>query len=118
MLSSLIVSSAFAQDALPPAQPSPLAGVLPIILMVVAFYFILIRPQQKKIKEHEKMVSGIRRGDKIVTGGGLIGTVSKVDGDDVLEVEIASGVVVKVSRPTIATVMTRGEPAGKGANDN
>ncbi len=119
MLSSLLfVSSAYAQTAALPPEPSPLSGIVPIVLMVVAFYFILIRPQQKKIKEHQKMIDAIRRGDKIVTGGGIIGTVSKVESDEVLVVEVAPDVKIKVSRPTVATVITRSEPADNGANDN
>ncbi len=117
LLPLLSVAVAQAQEVLPP-EPSPFSGIIPIVLMVVAFYFILIRPQQKKIKEHQKMIEGIRRGDKIVTGGGIIGTVKKVESDEVLLVEVAPEVTVKISRPTVSTVMTRGEPADGTANDN
>ncbi|MEC7515044.1 MAG: preprotein translocase subunit YajC [Pseudomonadota bacterium] len=86
-------------------------SLLPLVLIFVVFYFLLIRPQQKKAKEHREMLSKIRRKDKIVTNGGLIGTVSKVgEGDDILKVEIAEGVVVEVRRGMVAEVVSRSEP--------
>lgn len=89
-------------------EPSPFASVLPLILIFVVFYFLLIRPQQKKIKEHEQMVAGIKRGDKVVTGGGILGVVSKVDADSQhLEVEIATGVTVKVLRNTVVSMLNK-----------
>ena len=86
-------------------------SLLPLVLIFVVFYFLLIRPQQKKAKEHREMLSKIRRKDKIVTNGGLMGTVSKVgEGDDILKVEIAEGVVVEVRRGMVAEVVSRSEP--------
>ena len=88
--------------------------MLPLVLIFVVFYFLLIRPQQKKMKSHRALVQGLRRGDRVVTGGGLIGTVSKVVSDNELQVEISDGVRVKVVRQTIQDVLTKPEPASKG----
>lgn len=85
-----------------------------LVLMGVVFYFLLIRPQQKRMKEHKQMVEGVKRGDEIITQGGLIGKVSKV-ADDELTVKLADGVEVRVVRTTIASV--RGRTAPKPAND-
>jgi preprotein translocase subunit YajC len=76
-------------------------------------YFLLIRPQQKKVKEHQKMVSELRRGDQVVTQGGIIAKVSKVRDDNELEVEIADGVRVRIVRGTVAQVLTKTEPAAE-----
>jgi preprotein translocase subunit YajC len=89
---------------------------LPLVLIFVVFYFLLIRPQQKRAKEHKTMLSALRRGDRVVTGGGIIGTVAKVVGDDEVAVDIAEGTRVRVLRSTITTVLARTEPvAGKDA---
>jgi preprotein translocase subunit YajC len=84
---------------------------LPLILIFAIMYFLLIRPQQKKMKEHQKMVSDLRRGDQVVTQGGLIGKVSKIKDDNEVEVELAEGVKVRVVRSTIAQVLSKTEPA-------
>ena len=84
---------------------------IPLILIFVIMYFLLIRPQQKKAKEHRAMVDGLRRGDQVVTQGGLIGKVVKVKEDGEIEVEIADGVKVRVVQATIATVVSKTEPA-------
>ncbi|MEL6648111.1 MAG: preprotein translocase subunit YajC [Pseudomonadota bacterium] len=83
---------------------------IPLILIFAIMWFLLIRPQQKKLKEHRAMVEALRRGDQVVTQGGLIGKVSKVKDDDEIEVEIASGVKVRVVRGTIAQVLSKTEP--------
>ncbi len=88
-----------------------LGQFLPLILIFVIMYFLLIRPQQKKLKEHKAMVEALRRGDQVITQGGIIGKVSKVKEDGELEVEIADGVKVRVVRSTIATVLSKTEPA-------
>ena len=85
--------------------------ILPLILIFGIMYFLLIRPQQKKAKEHRAMVDGLRRGDQVVTQGGLIGKVVKVKEDGEIEVEIADGVKVRVVQATIATVVSKTEPA-------
>jgi len=84
---------------------------VPLILIFAIMYFLLIRPQQKKVKEHKAMVDGLRRGDQVVTAGGLIGKVVKVKDDGELEVELADNVKVRVVQSTIATVVSKTEPA-------
>ncbi|MGI3209649.1 preprotein translocase subunit YajC [Roseovarius tibetensis] len=87
------------------------AQFIPLILIFVIMYFLLIRPQQKKLKEHKAMVEALRRGDQVVTQGGLIGKVAKVKDNDEIEVELAEGVKVRVVRSTIAQVLSKTEPA-------
>lgn len=84
---------------------------IPLILIFAIMYFLLIRPQQKKVKEHAAMVSALRRGDQVVTQGGLIGKVAKVKDDNEVEVELAEGVKVRVVQSTIAQVLNKTEPA-------
>ncbi len=84
---------------------------IPLILIFGIMYFLLIRPQQKKLKDHQAMVAALRRGDQVVTAGGLIGKVSKVKEDGEVEVELAEGVKVRVVRSTIAQVLNKTEPA-------
>jgi len=84
---------------------------IPLILIFGIMYFLLIRPQQKKMKEHQNMVSSLRRGDQVVTQGGLIGKVVKVKENNELEVELAEGVKVRVVQSTIAQVLSKTEPA-------
>lgn len=87
-----------------------------MILVFGIMYFFLIRPQQKKLKEHQKMLEALRRGDQVVTQGGIIAKVTKIKEDNEVELEIASGVKVRVIRSTITTVLSKTEPA-KAAND-
>ncbi len=87
-----------------------LASLLPLVLIFVVFYFLLIRPQQKKAKLHREMISNIRRGDNILTQGGIIGRVTKVLEDNRLMVEIADGVRVQCSASSVQDVLNRGEP--------
>jgi preprotein translocase subunit YajC len=91
-----------------------LIQVAPILAMIVLFYFLLIRPQQRRMKEHRAMVSGVKRGDTVVLNSGVIGKATKVDETEVT-VEIAQGVNVKVVKSMISDVRTRGAPAP--AND-
>ena len=86
-------------------------SILPLVLIFAIMYFLLIRPQQKKVKEHQAMVEAVRRGDQVVTQGGVIGKVSKVKEDGEIEVEIAEGVKVRVVKSTIAQVISKTEPA-------
>ena len=88
-----------------------IAQFIPLILIFVIMYFLLIRPQQKKVKQHKAMVDALRRGDQVVTQGGLIGKVAKVKDSDEIEVELAEGVKVRVVRGTIAQVLSKTEPA-------
>tara|TARA_B100000886_G_scaffold322546_1_gene265631 strand:- start:313 stop:597 length:285 start_codon:yes stop_codon:yes gene_type:complete len=85
--------------------------LVPLILIFGIMYFLLIRPQQKKAKQHQAMVSSLRRGDQVVTQGGLIGKVSKVKEENEIEVEIADGVKVRVVQSTVAQVLSKTEPA-------
>jgi preprotein translocase subunit YajC len=108
----MFVSTAFAQGAAPSAGgPDAMLQLLPIVLIFVVFYFLLIRPQQKKMKQHKEMLGALRRGDRIATGGGIIGTITKIVDDHEVQVEIADGVRVRVQRPTIAGVLAKTEPA-------
>ena len=87
------------------------AQFIPLILIFAIMYFLLIRPQQKKVKDHAAMVAALRRGDQVVTQGGLIGKVVKVKDDNEVEVELAEGVKVRVVQSTIASVLSKTEPA-------
>lgn len=102
------VGTAHAQDAAAAsAPPSPLSGMIPLILIFVVFYFLLIRPQQKKYKQHQEMVSNVKRGDDVVTGGGIHGKVTKVEEGSTVMVQIAEGIEVKVEKSTISTVIAK-----------
>lgn len=87
------------------------AQFVPLILIFAIMWFLLIRPQQKKMKEHKAMVDAVRKGDQVITQGGLIGKISKVKDADEVEIEIASGVKVRLVRSTIAQVLSKTEPA-------
>ncbi|MBN9265289.1 MAG: preprotein translocase subunit YajC [Hyphomicrobium sp.] len=89
--------------------------LLPILLMFVIFYFLLLRPQQQRVKQHRDMVANIRRGDVVVTGGGIIGKVTRVkEGEAEIEVEIAENTRVRLMRGTVAEVRVKGEVAKAG----
>jgi preprotein translocase subunit YajC len=107
----MFASPAFAQAAAPGGAAAAFTSFVPLILIFAIMYFLLIRPQQKKLKEHKAMVAALRRGDQVLTQGGIIGKVHKVNDDGILEVEIADGVRVRTPRSTIATVMAKTEPA-------
>ena len=114
----MFVTPAFAQAAGAPAAGGGIQDIfiqlMPILLLVVIFWFLIFRPQQKRLKAQQAMLSAIRRGDTVVTTGGIVGKVTKaVDGED-LEVEIATGVKVKLVRGMVADVRTKAEPV----NDN
>ena len=93
-----------------PLDANTIGQFLPLILIFAIMYFLLIRPQQKKVKEHQKMVDQLRVRDQVVTQGGLIGKVSKVKEDGEIEVEIAEGVKVRVVKATIAQVLSKTDP--------
>ena len=105
----MFVTPAYAQAAAG-GGGSGFEAFLPLILIFGVFYVLLIRPQQKKMKEHKATLSAIRRGDKVVTGGGIVGTVTKVIDDLEITVEIADGVKVRVQRGLISTVLSKTEP--------
>jgi preprotein translocase subunit YajC len=106
----MFVSPAYAQAA-GGGDTFSLVSILPLILIFVVFYFLLIRPQQKKMKDHKALIEGVRRGDRVVTSGGIIGTVAKVTGDREISLEIADGVRVRAVRGMIAEVLAKTEPA-------
>lgn len=108
----MLISPAHAQavDAAAGGMQSGLLQLLPLALIFVVFYFLLIRPQQKRMKTHREMLANVRRGDVVVTSGGIIGTVTKVM-DAELQVEIAEGVKVKVAREMLASVNAKTEPS-------
>jgi len=107
----MFVSPAFAQGTEAPAAGGVFAQFLPIILIFVIFYFLLIRPQQQKMKQHRAMVEALRRGDEVVTSGGIVGKVFKVNDNGMVEVEIADGVRVRIVKSTISQVLNKTEPA-------
>ena len=106
----MLISPAFAQAA-DAATPNPLLQLAPLVFIFVIFYFLLIRPSQQQRKKHLEMVSNIRRGDQVVTSGGIIGKVSKVLDDNEIMVDLAEGVSVKVIKSTISDVRNKTEPA-------
>ena len=105
---SFFISEAFAEAAPAAAQqPSLLESFLPLILIFAVFYFLMIRPQSKRAKEHKKMLDALAKGDEVVTSGGLLGKVTDL-GENFVEVELADNVRVKVQRPAITAVMPKG----------
>ena len=117
----MFISPAWAQAGGAGGGGFDIVSLMPFILIFAVMYFLILRPQQKKMKAHQAMISSLRRGDKIITGGGLYGTVTKVVNDQEAMVEIAEGVRVRVARSTITNVLTKPEPAAaspKAANDS
>ena len=105
----MLISTAYAQS-IGAGGGFDLMALAPLVLIFVVFYFLLIRPQQKRAKEHKEMLSKIRRNDRIVTNGGLMGKVAKVNDDrDEIELDIAENVRVKVKRGMVAEVTSKGE---------
>lgn len=109
----MLFTEAFAQSTTP-ASSSPFGNGLDILIlflpMIVVFYFLIFRPQRQQQKKREEILKGIKRGDQVVLGGGLIGKVTKVIDDNELEAEIADGVKVRAVRSMVAEVRVRGEP--------
>jgi preprotein translocase subunit YajC len=102
----VLINNAYAQAA-PAAQGMDLFGMLPIVLMFVLLYFLMIRPQSKRAKEHKAMLAGIQKGDEVVTAGGTLGKVTKV-GEYYVSVEIAPNVEIQVQKPSITTLLPKG----------
>lgn len=92
-------------------------NVLMLAMLFAIFYFILIRPQQKRVKTHRDMISALAKGDRVITSGGLIGTITKFEGDNIVVIEVAQGVKVRVAKSAINEVTTDKTPADS-ANDN
>jgi preprotein translocase subunit YajC len=112
----MFISKAYAQAAgAGGGMDGLLANVAPLILIFVVFYFLLIRPQQRRAREHREMLASVRRGDQVVTGGGFLGKVTKVLNDSEIEIELAEGVRVRALKGTLQNIVSRGEPAAKEA---
>ena len=102
-----MIGTAYAQAAAAPAGGDTLMGMLPIILMFVILYFLMIRPQMKKAKEHKSMLDALQKGDEVVTAGGVLGRITKI-GDNYVTVEIANNTEVQIQRPAIQLVLPKG----------
>ena len=111
----MLITEAWAQGA-GAGGSDFLVQLFPLVLIFIVFYFLLIRPQQAKVKSQREMLGGVKRGDRVVTGGGIIGLVTKVIGDNELQVELADGVRVRIIKSTITDIITRGESV-RGAKD-
>lgn len=117
----MLITEAFAQAA---QAPGPQGGggsllsspLFPLLMTLPILYFLIIRPQNKRMKEHRELLANVRRGDTVVTGGGILGKIVKVE-DSEVQVEIADGVRIKVLKSTITEVRTKGEPVPAKADD-
>ena len=105
-LSSLFISNAYAQNAAPAADGG-IVQFLPLFVLIVVFYFLILRPQQKRAKEQKAMVDALQKGDEVVAAGGLLGRISKVD-ENYVSVEVAEGVTLNVQKGTVQTVLPKG----------
>ncbi len=108
----MFITPAYAQSI---GGSDMLVNIVPILLMFVIFYFLLLRPQQQRVKTHREMVANLRRGDTVVTSGGIIGKVTKVKDDVEIEVEIADNTRVRVIKSTVSEVRAKGEAAKETA---
>jgi preprotein translocase subunit YajC len=107
----MFITPAFAQGAMPfNLDGSTITQLLPFVLIFVIMYFLILRPQQRRVKMHQEMVKNVRRGDTVITNGGLIGKVVKVIDDEQIEVELADDVRVRQVRSMVTEVRTKGEP--------
>jgi preprotein translocase subunit YajC len=108
----MFITPAYAQFGFggPNGSSSMLVQFMPLILIIVIMYFLILRPQQRKVKLHQEMIKSLRRGDTVVTNGGLVAKVTKVVDDDQIEVEISDGVRVRQMRSMVTEVRAKGEP--------
>ena len=106
----MFITPAFAQTGATPGVNDIVSMMLPLLLIMVVFYFLLIRPQQRKMRDHQQMVKNVRRGDSIVTSGGLVGKISKVVDDNEVLVDLAENIQVRLMKSAISEVRTKGEP--------
>ena len=111
----MFVTEALAQTGAPGGGQDFIISLLPFVAVFLIIYFLMIRPQQKRVREHQNMVANLRRGDTVVTTGGIIGKVTRVDETE-LQIEVAEGVRVKAVRSMIAEVRSKGEPQSANAN--
>jgi len=107
----MLVTPAFAQTSSLFGGDSLLVTMLPFVLIFVIMYFLILRPQQKRVKEHGELVKNLRRGDTVVTSGGVVGKVTKVVDDEQIEIEIADGVRIRQMRQMVSGVRAKTEPA-------
>ncbi|WP_343314312.1 preprotein translocase subunit YajC [Brucella sp. BE17] len=112
----MFVTPAYAQAQGGAFGPDMLMSILPFVLIFVIMYFLIIRPQRTQMKKRQEMLTSVRRGDTVVTGGGIVGKVQKVIDDNELEVEIAEGVRIRVLRSTLIDVRVKGEPVADNKN--
>jgi preprotein translocase subunit YajC len=110
----MLIAPAYAQAGGAPGG-FDLISLMPLLLIFVVFYFLLIRPQQKKMKQHRDMIGALKRGDRVLTAGGIIGTVIKIEEDNTLLVDIAKDVRVRVARSTISELIGKPQPTAKDA---
>ncbi|HET6468706.1 MAG TPA: preprotein translocase subunit YajC [Geminicoccaceae bacterium] len=114
----MLISPAYAQAAGAPGA-FDLVSLMPLVLIFVVFYFLLIRPQQRKLKQHRELIDNLKKGDQVVTSGGILGRIIRIDpAENLAVVEIAQGVQVKVARHTIADLVSKPAPAGGAASTN
>jgi preprotein translocase subunit YajC len=106
----MLISPAYAQSPFGGGSTDMLTSLLPFVLIFVIMYFLILRPQQKRVKQHAEMVKNVRKGDTVITSGGLVGRVTKVVDDDQIEVEVAEGVRVRQMRQMVTDVRAKGEP--------
>jgi preprotein translocase subunit YajC len=115
----MLISTAYAQAAGGAPGGFDIVSLMPLVLIFVVFYFLLIRPQQKKAKQHRDMVDALKKGDQVVTAGGILGRVAKVEpAENLVMVEIAQGVQVRVARHTISDIVPKPGQAAASTNDN
>lgn len=112
----MFVTPAFAQASGGAMGPDMLMSILPFVLIFVIMYFLIIRPQRTQMKKRQEMLAAVRRGDTVVTGGGIVGKVQKVHEDGELDVEIAEGVRIRVLRSALSEVRVKGEPVADNKN--
>jgi preprotein translocase subunit YajC len=105
-----LITPAFAQGAPGGGGSDIVLQLVPFVLIFVIMWFLIIRPQQRRVKTHQEMIKNVRRGDTVVTAGGIVGKVTRVTDDPEIEVEIADGVKVRLVRSMITEVRTKGEP--------
>ncbi|HKK14840.1 MAG TPA: preprotein translocase subunit YajC [Gammaproteobacteria bacterium] len=104
---SFFISDAWAQAGGAATEPNALVSFLPLIVLFIIFYFLLIRPQTKRAKEHKKMVEALAKGDEVVTNGGLLGRITEV-GDNFITLQVGDGVELKIQRQAVASLMPKG----------
>ena len=107
-----LIFSAMAQDASASFVPAgfDFKGVIPLVLFGFVVYFLMIRPQQKKMKAHQALIQGVRRGDRVITAGGLVGVIHKVVNDDEVSLELDEGIRVRLIKTAISQVLAKTEP--------